>query len=1070
MLYRRLRLALRIFLIMLLVLSALAGAALFVLHRNPEALLSSYRDNIANATGLHITAQGVHVALLPLPALVASGPTVEGHGWTFAADSVSLVPDYLALLSGKLIPRRLVLQRPQLAGSLPQASDAQPPKHLLRPDPAALRELIRLGIAESTRLGVDGSVQLVVDQGEADIASLEGTRLRITGLRCDLRLKPPEKLRGRLSWSQASFSAPGQPDARMDSLLLFGKTESDGFLDRSPALHAQGTLLLSNWLARMDFSLDLTTTDKGWGMASALRGEVRKNGVLLPFQLSGDVSGQDTNHDIGLQNLHLVLGRDSAILNGTLEPGGAETFALRGRLELRRASLTQWLGFARSLAPGLQVALDDVTEGILTFIMDGKGLYVPHIEVSAAGSRFTGSGGVASWASPEVALNLTSDSVDLGKALPESVATQVEEPFYGHEPLTPRPGAPVLPDAPGVSYDIRLNAARVNYGPLLIDNAHVIIKPGRIDPVSRLEDTLLLAEGSLYGGSIKGETILGGAAETPYAIRLSLRNVDGTHLAQALPVIPVSGGSLRGDVNIQSQGKEIDVFLDKLRGTVAVKAQGGTVRPLRVTEKKSSRGIPFKTLDIGLKVRTAAWEQGRLGLEGQWTGSLTRDNMQLSTDLNGRLWFGGEADGANMEFRGIPGSCTLTLPPGHAPGSDGAQAQIVGKFGFQAAQDLVSVSEARVAAFGVEGSGSAQISLDAERPSWQGKFSAASPDITQTLRQIGMSAARPPQALRRVEMEGAFKGTPSTLEISGLRLSVDKNDIKGSVQADWRQTPNLKYSLAVEKLSLDRYLEDNGPKKTARTAEKPWDLRFLRAFNAQGEVRVRQLAAMKLAIHDLRVTSRLENGHLRYETLSARFYGAPLTVRGSMTFGQGLTVENSLHADGIDLKAASADRGGDAVLTGRGSLSAEIRAQMTGPGQFPARANGKWRISLSKGSYQARDKTGNLKGKPTHFEAAGSSGSLTNGVARSSDFYLKAQDMKLDGGGWVDLDKRTLDCTLTVNKTNLPDFPLRLYGSLDKPQTSIGAGKFLLNTLGGITQGVVDVFGGLVQGAWKIFR
>ncbi|RRD69534.1 MULTISPECIES: AsmA-like C-terminal region-containing protein [unclassified Desulfovibrio] len=1070
MLYRRLRLVLRIFLIMLLVLSVLAGTALFVLHRNPEALLSSYRDDIAYVTGLHITAQGVHVALLPLPALVASAPTVEGHGWTFAADSVSLVPDYLALLDGKLIPRRLVLQRPRLAGSLsPQASGVQPPKHLFRPDPAALRELIRLGIAESARLGVEGPVQLVVDQGEADIAHPEGARLRITGLRCDLRLKPPERLRGRLSWRQASFSAPGQPDARLDSLLLFGKTENNGFLDRSPALHAQGTLLLSNWLARMDFSLDLNTTDTGWGMTSALRGDVRKNDVLLPFQLAGDISGQKTNHAIGLQNLQLVLGRDSAILNGTLEPGGTETFALHGRLELRRASLTQWLGFARSLAPGLQVALDDVTEGILTFVMDGKGLHVPHIEVSAAGSRFAGSGGVASWANPEVALDLASDSVDLGKALPESVAMRVKEPSYGHEPLTPRPGSPVLPDDPGVGYDIRLKAARVNYGPLLIDNAQVIIKPGLIDPVSRLEDTLLLAEGSLYGGSIKGETILGGAAETPYAIRLSLRNVDGTHLAQALPVIPVSGGSLRGDVNIQSQGKEIDVFLDKLRGTVAVRAQGGTIRPLRATEKKSS-SIPFKTLDIGLKVRTAAWEQGRLGLEGQWTGSLTRDNMQLSTDLNGRLWFGGEADGANMEFRGIPGSCTLTLPPGHAPDSDGAQAQITGKFGFQAARDLVSVSEARVAAFGVEGSGSAQISLDAERPSWQGKFSAVSPDLAQTLRQVGMPAARPPQPLRRMELEGAFKGTPSTLEISGLRLRVDKNDIKGSVQVDWRQTPNLKYSLAAEKLNLDRYLEDNTPKKTAKAAEKPWDLRFLRTFNAQGEVRVGQLTAMKLAVHDLRLSSRLENGHLRYETLSARFYRAPLTVRGSMTFGQGLTVENSLYADGVDLKAASADRGGDAVLTGRGSLSAEIRAQMTGPGQFPARANGKWRISLTKGSYQTRDKAGNLKGKPTHFEAAGSSGSLINGVARSSDFYLKAQDMKLDGGGWVDLDKRTLDCTLTVNKTNLPEFPLRLYGSLDKPQTSIGAGKFLLNTLGGITQGVFDVFGGLVQGAWKIFR
>ena len=119
-------------------------------------------------------------------------------------------------------------------------------------------------------------------------------------------------------------------------------------------------------------------------------------------------------------------------------------FLVEGRLQLQRASLTEWLGFARNLAPGLQVALDDVTRGSLDFSLDGKGLRVPHIDVVAAGSRFLGSGGVASWAKPELVLDLKADTVDLGRAIPESVGVQPAEPRYGHGPLTPLPGKPVM--------------------------------------------------------------------------------------------------------------------------------------------------------------------------------------------------------------------------------------------------------------------------------------------------------------------------------------------------------------------------------------------------------------------------------------------------------------------------------------------------------------------------------------------------------------------------------------------------------------------------------------------------
>ena len=207
-----------------------------------------------------------------------------------------------------------------------------------------------------------------------------------------------------------------------------------------------------------------------------------------------------------------------------------------------------------------------------------------------------------------------------------------------------------------------------------------------------------------------------------------------------------------------------------------------------------------------------------------------------------------------------------------------------------------------------------------------------------------------------------------------------------------------------------------------------------------------------------------------YTALLTQRAGSPLAAHGELQFNKGVSFANSLTIDNFDLAAASKDRGGSSALGGQTTIHSEIDADLTASGQIPARLNGKWRFSVRNGFYQSRDKDGQLKGKPTRFDASGSSGTVTHGLAKSGDFYLKGQDLTVTGGGWVDLNNETLDCNFTVNMKNLPEFPMRMYGSLDNSKTSIGAGKLLLNTLGGLTMGVVDVLGSVVEGTWKLFR
>ena len=122
-----------------------------------------------------------------------------------------------------------------------------------------------------------------------------------------------------------------------------------------------------------------------------------------------------TRPPVRLERIRLELGEDSATLDGNLILDKQRGPVLNGSLQAHRLSLTRWLGFARDLAPGLQMALDNITDSLLEFELDTEGLRVPYIVAHASGSRFTGSGGVARWAEPVVALDLTAPEVKLAR-------------------------------------------------------------------------------------------------------------------------------------------------------------------------------------------------------------------------------------------------------------------------------------------------------------------------------------------------------------------------------------------------------------------------------------------------------------------------------------------------------------------------------------------------------------------------------------------------------------------------------------------------------------------------------
>ena len=186
-------------------------------------------------------------------------------------------------------------------------------------------------------------------------------------------------------------------------------------------------------------------------------------------------------------------------------------------------------------------------------------------------------------------------------------------------------------------------------------------------------------------------------------------------------------------------------------------------------------------------------------------------------------------------------------------------------------------------------------------------------------------------------------------------------------------------------------------------------------------------------------------------------------------FSKGISFNTNLEVLAFDIARAARDHKIKSLLTGDASVKADMKAHLTGPGQIPGALDGAWSIRLKNGSWQKMGKDGKL-GKPTRISLAEASGTMNKGVARTNNFYLQNNNLKVKGGGWINLTNQKLDCNFNVDMKGLPNFPLHLYGTLDKTQTSIGAGKMVMNALGGITSGLVDIFGGLVEGTLNIFR
>lgn len=1024
-----------------LILVAL-GSIYVYLQRDPQHLVDKWLKPISVKTGLQFEIGSINVTLLPLPAIAVGDVRITGPQMKFRVAWAQARPSFLELLHGNLFPGTIQVLR----GRLSLTTD-----HPLN-SPAALQDYFQNLFPASSGshdLSLPGNFRLEVDQFDARIRSSDGSSIWLSNLQTTLDIEKNGNLGGMVHISALRIHE--NQHTLLGSLERFqtsGHANIHNFANGLLNLKAEGIIRWVNVLAPTRVQLALENFLVGWRGRAQVAGNLDVEGKSVPFCLETTASMPKNESTIALPNLQWRIGADSGTSELELAlPGPKGDWHVAGKFTANRLSLTEWLGFARNLAPGLQIALDNITTASMDFSLGPKSLKATNIRATSSGATFTGTGGVENFAKPVVALNLKSADVNLALGLPESVAITPDAPFFPHPPLTPMPGEPLKPGETGIGYDIRLGATLLRYGPLKIRHASLRIYPGKMDR-SGLEDVLLDAQAQFYGGTITGACILGADKSLPLHITGRAKGVNGATLSKDMPILPFRQGKWDANAVVASRGKVLAKFLANLAGNIAVTATNAT---LAATGQKNV----FQNLKTSLKLRSASWASKHFSMDGTWNANVDTPQWDGNGTLTGKISFG--QDG--MTFRQLPGNLSLTLAKSPLP--QGSPIKISGKISGQSDSGIYELGQGTITVPGLSVQTSAKVNAGKMQAS--GTISTNVADLGATLAKLGYRGITMPSQFNQLKIAAEYNATQDNVKLQKIKGSLGKVPLEGSFGVNLK---NARPALDMD-ISLGEF-----PTLTFKpsTATPNRDFPILRQFDAKGKIRIRSIRIWDTHFLNTSIPFNLENGRLAVTKLSANFYGAPLEASGHANFQKGLVFDSDIRVNAFDLAKAVQDRKLGVKLSGSASFNAQTRGNLTGNAPLVNNLDGKWQFAIRNGGWQSLDNRGAPKGRSIEFKNASASGTLQKSIIRSNDFWLSGPGLTVGGGGSINLQKQDIKCEFNVSMKGLPDFPLTLSGPISNMKTSIGAGKLILNAVGEVASGFVDAIGGVLKGAWNIFR
>ncbi|WP_028080523.1 AsmA family protein [Solimonas soli] len=478
----------------------------------------------------------------------------------------------------------------------------------------------------------------------------------------------------------------------------------------------------------------------------------------------------------------------------------------------------------------------------------------------------------------------------------------------------------------------------------------------------------------------------------------------------------------------------------------------GTIKPDFQTKKLDTEGL-------------------KLGVRGKALGYDIDSTLKtrLVADLGAKIFNLNQlALEAKLGGKAIPnGSQTVRL------GGDLAYNLAQGALRFQnvklQAADLTLSSD-------IAGSG-----LNGDSPKLAGPLTIAPFSPRKLLADFGIKLnTADPQALAQASFNAQIGGTPKSVALQNVVITLDQTRLKGSFSVQDFATLAMAFALQVDSIDLDRYLPPkakeegkvetaSGEKKDINAVELPGDT--LNKLNAEGTFDIGKLKVKNLKLSDIRLklTGR-GAGAAKEQNLSAQLYGGSVTLAHryspGATPGYALKTQLSsfqaapflLDFTGKDSVSGVADFSAD--LSGRGKTVGDLRRTLDGKLAAQARNGAVKGFNLGALIRKAQAAmAGNLdysesSAPETDFTTISVSGTINNGILHSEDLSAASPLFRVGGTGDINLVDETINYTAkpTIVETskgqggkdltqlNGVTIPIRLTGSLWKPKYKVEIG------------------------------
>ena len=330
-----------------------------------------------------------------------------------------------------------------------------------------------------------------------------------------------------------------------------------------------------------------------------------------------------------------------------------------------------------------------------------------------------------------------------------------------------------------------------------------------------------------------------------------------------------------------------------------------------------------------------------------------------------------------------------------------------------------------------------------------GELSIPSTSARKFMQSLGIAppVTRDPNALSKFALQTHFRLTLKQLELSGLQLTLDDTQVKGTAGVDDLDTSALRFDLNINGINIDRYRPPVPPAAPAAAKHSeppaapptPLPLETLRKLDVNGTLRVASATFSNLVFTDVVMPLVAKDGHVRLGPTQARLYGG--TYNGDIVLdARPVQAQLSLneHIHGTDIGALVKAAFDSARISGRADADVAVTGVGNTDDAIKRSLNGKIDVNVKQGAVVGVDvvyelqrvnallkrqvpaaRTGSGPAR-TNFNALQMNGGLDKGVLRIDDLKMETVFLKVHGKGTLDTITEAINYQLVAAVNKVP--------------------------------------------------